>query len=126
MKTFFLAPALILSLALGYASADVLASGPEGSETPTTVKSGAMASKLEYRFFENRHKPNTFTLALERTATEPAAIRILAEDGSPVYRAGIEQTTLVRHFDMRPLQPGRYTVQITSGTQQREQTITIE
>ena len=128
MKALFIAPALLMfALLIGGCNVSAKAlNGTEGNEATVSTTAPVMASRLEYRFFENTSKKNYFTLALERTPTEPATVKILTEDGLQVYRASIESTTLVRHFDMRPLLPGRYTLQITSGSQVREEVITID
>lgn len=121
MKTLFFAPILFFGLLIAHNPVSACSIGPEGTEGTNVI-----ASRLEYRFYPNATKRNTFTLALERTQTEPANIQILAGDGSTVYAAEVNEKTLLRRFDLRPLQPGQYTLQITSGSQTRTQTLTVE
>lgn len=120
MKALFFAPVLFLGLLIAHNPVSARSIGPEGTEGTNVI-----ASRLEYRLYPNA-KRNTYTLALERTQTEPAQIQILSQDGSPVYTAEVKEKTLLRRFDLRPLQPGQYTLQITSGSQTRTQTLTVE
>jgi hypothetical protein len=85
-----------------------------------------MESRLEYRFFQNYNRRKRYTLALQRTPTEHAEVRLLAENGAQLYRAEIDGTSLVRHFDLRRVAAGTYTLQIVFGSQLREEAIVLE
>ena len=130
MKNLHLA-AITLMLAFSRtftASAQVPGNTAAGTEATASLSAAApiMSSRLEYRFFQNKARKNYFTLTLERTLTEPATLVIVNQDGAQVYRAGIEGTSLVRHFDMNLLERGRYTLRITSGSQLREEVIYLK
>lgn len=126
LKPLLLVPILLAPAFLtpNHATAYAVIGGPDSARK--IEKSHTMESRLEYRFFQNANRKNYYTLALEHTMTEPAVIRILGENGTQLYRAEVYSASLVRHIDLRKAEPGRYLLQISLGSQVREEQIVID
>ncbi len=128
MKNQFLIPVLALGLVLTLNllshKAHAAPGGPD-SLNKHPASACVMEARLEYRFFQDRNRPNRYTLALEHTPSEPAIVRILAENGAQLYSARVDNATLVRHFDLRRMERGKYTLQIAFGNQMREERIRV-